>query len=280
MKLTSVEIHPANSFAYAVLSFRDPTRDNPYNVKEIVGLDADEIVPRYYGTSKTSTDKFYALSLQQRDIVLNIGLNPRYGQYETVADLRDALYKMIASSRTGKIQLQFKNELEIVAAVTGFVSKFESAHFEKTQEVKITIRCDEPMLKSPAPVEIRVAGLNPADTSITDTKSNAPHGFKFDMNVTANIASIIINDPNDLSWNFTVIPVGGFLTGDVLSFSSEYNNKTLYITRGANTIYLADVIQLDSLWPIMFPGDNNFVFTHPTNLTWKSISFYPTYWGV
>ncbi len=47
MRVTSVELHPANSSDICVLSFRDPTHANPYNVKEIIGLDADEIVPRF-----------------------------------------------------------------------------------------------------------------------------------------------------------------------------------------------------------------------------------------
>jgi hypothetical protein len=279
MKLTSVELHPAKSNEFALLSFRDPTRENPFNVKEIVGLDADEIIPRYYGTS--GANKFYSLSLLKRDIVLKINLSPRFGQSETYSDLRDYLYKMIASSRTGKIQLQFKNDTEIVAAINGFVSKFETAHFDQDQEVQLTVNCDEPMLKALTPTVMSLVGLNPAATTIQDTKSNAPHGFQFDIKITANMASIKITDPRDpTAWSFELRPVGGFLTNDVLHFSSEYNNKYLYYTRGATTVYLADVIQLGSIWPYLFPGNNTFAFTTPASLTWQKISYYPTYWGV
>lgn len=279
MKLTSVELHPAKSNEYVLLSFRDPNRYNPYNVKEIVGLAADEIIPRYYGMS--GTDKYYSLSLQKRDIVLKIDLSPRFDQSETVSDLRDYLYRMIASSRTGKIQIQFKNESEIVAAINGFVSKFETDHFDRNPEVQLTINCDEPMLRGLTPTDVSVTGLNPATTTIQDTKSTAPHGFTFDMKVTASITGIKITDPRyPTAWSFEVIPVGGFVNNDIVHFSSEYNNKQLYRTRAGGVLYLADVITIGSIWPFIFPGNNTFAFTNPTSLVWQKISYYPTYWGV
>lgn len=159
MKLTSVEIHPENSSNILVLSFRDPRRNNPYNVKTIIGLDADQIVPRFYGVSGNSTSKFYELSLENREIIVSVELNPNFTDSESYSDLRDELYKMISSSRTGKVQLQFKNGVEVLAAISGFVSKLESPHFERTQTVQITIKCDEPMLKAVTPVVVAVGSI-------------------------------------------------------------------------------------------------------------------------
>lgn len=278
MKITSLELHPEGSSDVAVLSFRDPQGLNQYNVKDIVGLEADSIVSRYYGASGNS--KFYNQSLEKRDVIIRIELNPNFTDLESYSDLRDALYKMIASSRTGKIQIQFKNGAVVTAAISGFVTKLEAPKFEKLQEIQITVNCDDPMLKALTPVAVVVAGLNPASTHILDNKSTAPHGFSFNLAITANIASLIINDPTNPIWSFGIVPVGGFLNGDVLHFSSEYTNKYLYLTRGVATIYLADVITPGSVWPILFPNDNVFSITHPINVVWNTISYYPTYWGV
>lgn len=279
MKLTSVELHPEGSSDVAVLSFRDPRGTNPYNVEAIIGLDVDEIVPKYYGASGSS--KFYNMSLLKRDMVVRVRLNPNFTADQSYSDLRDALYKMISSSRTGKLQLQFKNGSTVVAAISGFVSKFEAPNFVKTSEVQITVKCDEPMLKALTPINVSIGGLNPASTTITDDLSTAPHGFTFDMNNTIITPSIVITDPDHPSdWSFGVTPVGGFLVGDVLHFCSDYNAKDLYIQRGASKIYLANVITPGSVWPILFPGVNKFAFTNPTHLTWADISYYPTYWGV
>lgn len=280
MKLTSVEIHPANSSEVVVLSFRDPRRLNPYNVTGITGLDADEIVPRYYGNSGNSNDKFFNLVLTKRDIVVRVELNPVFVVDQTYSDLRDALYKVIASSRTGVVQLQFKNGAEVVAAISGFVSKFESPHFDKVPSVQLTINCQGSMLQALDPVNIPLPGLDPALTHIIDDKSTAPHGFKFQM-VAGSVPSMKITDPSNDAWSFEVIPAGGgFHSGDIVFFSSDFNDKYLYLVRSGAVIYLADVITPGSMWPILFPGDNQLAFTNPTSFVWNDISYYPTYWGV
>jgi hypothetical protein len=279
MKITSVELHPSGSANICILSFRDPSRQNPYNVKGITGLDVEEIVPRYYGGAVGAT-KFYNLAQSARQITARIGLNPNFGASQSYSVLRDDLYKLIASSRTGLVQVQFKNGTTIVAVISGFVTKFEAPHFEREPEVQITLRCDDPRLMAPTPVSISVAGLDPALTHILDEASTSPHGFQFDLTFTGATAGIEITDPTDATWSFEVIPAGGFLTGDILHLSSEYNDKQIYITRGVNTIHLADKITPGSVWPLLFPGDNQFSFTNPTTFGWTEISHYPTFWGV
>lgn len=278
MRITSIEFHPANSSDVAVLSFRDPGRQNPYNVKTIVGLDADEIVSRYYGISGGSNSSFYNLTLEQRNLVFRIELNARYGQDETPSDLRDRLYKMIASSRTGLIEIQFKNGTDVIAVISGFIQKLEAAHFTKTPEVQITIDCSDPLLKAPDPVNVDVVGLLPSLTVIEDTLSTAPHGFVFSMNFLDAMDSFTITDSSDQT--FEIEPVGGFLLDDVLYFSSEHNNKQVFLVRGVDTFYLADAIVPGSVWPIIFPGENEFVCATATDLSWDAISYYPTYWGI
>jgi hypothetical protein len=277
MKITSVEIHPTGSSDVCVLSFRDPRRLNPYNIKAIAGLDADEIVPKYYGGSGAS--KQYNLSIEKRDIVVRIELNPNFALNQSVSSLRDDLYRFIAASRSGTVQLRFKNGNNVVAGLSGFINKFEAAHFSKTPEVQLTIACEDPMLRGVDPISIDVGDLSPALTTIEDDLSTAQHGFTFEMEFDANLASFNIHDPDD-NWSFEITPVGGFLNNDVLHFSSEKNNKYLHVVRSGNTIHLADVITSGSIWPIIFPKTNEFVCENPGSLTWLSISHYPTYWGV
>lgn len=281
MKLTSVELHPKNSENVVVLSFKDPRRLERYNVRDISGLDADEIIARYYGTSSEDGKvKFYSFALEKREPIFRIELNPRFGQDESYSDLRDDFYKMIASSRTGLIEIQFKNGNVVVATISGFVSKFESPNFTKTPEILLTVKCKEPMLKAPEPVEMNVLNLDPAATMINDPQSTSPHGFKFELGFVNDLASLVLTDPFDASWRFEVMPAGGFLAGDVLHFSSELNDKHLYVVRGGVTIHLANVITPSSVWPILFPGENTFSFENDASVVWEAISYYPTYWGV
>lgn len=280
MKLTSVELHPVNSSDVAVLSFRDPGRQNPYMVKSIDGLDADAIIARYYGSSGDSTVKFYQLAQQKRSLVIRIGLNPNADLTESFSSLRDKIYKLIASSRTGTIKVQLKRETLIVAEISGFVEKVEAGLFNKEQEVQITVKCSEPTLKAPSRTSIPVAGLDPAATTIVDSVSQAPHGLIFTLKIMLSTPSITITDPDDDSWSYVITPPGGFLPLDVIHFSSELNNKELYLIRSGVVIYLADVITPGSIWPIIFPGENKLSVSPATSVQWLTILHYPTYWGV
>ena len=280
MKITSVEIHPQGSSDFCVLSFRDPTRKNPFNIKAVVGLDADEISPRYYGVSGNNSLKYYNLMLQRRTIVLRIELSPSFAENQTYSDLRDRMYKMIASSRTGNVDLQFKNENVVQATTLGFVSKFEAPHSTETPEIQITIECEDPMLKGPTGIVVDVEGFDPGITTITDNVSTAPHGFQFEMEFSGSPGSFVIQDPRDYGWKFEITPSGGFESGDVMYFSSEAKNKYLYIIRDSVKIQLADGLSYTSVWPILFPGDNLFEVESSAELTWRSITYYPTYWGV
>jgi len=276
MKITSVELHPDNSTDVAVFSFRDPQRLNPYNVKGIDGLDADAIIPRYYRGSGGSS--LYNFTLEKRQVVIQVQLNPNFANNQSYSDLRDALYKKIASSRTGSVQLQFKNGANVVAVLPGFIAKFESSHFDKTPTVQITINCDEPMLKSPTRVSPTFGPLS--DWTIRDDLSTAPHGFIFDLILNYADSLIEITDPGDASWHFEINPNGGFLVNDHLYFSSETNNKYLYIVRAGNTINLIDAIFPGSVWPVMFPGATRLGFSGYSHLTLQTFAWYTTYWGL
>ncbi len=277
MKLTSVEIHPSNSSDVAVLSFRDPTANNPYNIKSIVGLDAEAITPKHY---KGSGISFYNMSLEDRDVVFKIGLNPRFGEYQSYSDLRDNLYKMISSSRTGKVQIQFKNGAEVVAEIFGFVSRLESPLFEKTQEIQITFNCDQPVLRSPTASVVRedLVGAESDILTINDTVSTAPHGFYFDVKFLAHQGLFRIGDEEG-TWFFEVDPSGGFEIDDVFIFSSEQNNKSVYLKRGFIYTPIADKIYPGSVWPILFPGLNRFQINTDL-IQWNQVWHYPAYWGV
>jgi hypothetical protein len=276
MKITSVEMHPENSLDFAVFSLQDPTRSNPYNVKNIDGLDADAIMASFY--QSFGNTKMYTLSMIDRQIVIQLRLNPDFSNNQSYSDLRDDLYKKIFASRTGGVQLKFKTDAVVMRTISGFISKFESANFDKTPEVKITILCDDPMFEAPNPTFPSLG--NPSDWTITDSKSTAPHGFLFEIDITANVASLRLQNPIDATWSFEVTPSGGFLVGDKYVFDSRPNSRLVYIVRNNSTIYLADKLTPGSLWPIIFPGDNRFSVDHPGSVNLYTLIYYETYWGL
>lgn len=277
MKVTSIGLYSSNDVEIATLSFRDPGSVNPYIAKSITGLDADEIVPRFYGLSKVSKEKYYNLSLPPRDVILTIILNPFKTAGKTYSDLRDAIYKALAASRTALMGLRFYNGATEVARVSGFVTKMESPQFEEQPTIQLTLNCDDPMLKAPSRVSVIESGAE-LRTVTVDT-STAPHGFIFQLTFTAAIASFYMQDKaTNPEWSFVVTPTTSFAIGDKLYFSSENDNKYLYMVRGSTTTHLVDKIAPGGIWPILFPGDNEMV--HSPEITWNMIQYYPTFWGV
>jgi hypothetical protein len=280
MKVTSVSI-VASGGNTCDLSLMDPRSQNPFQVKGIDGLDAEEILRRYSGETGGSGSRYYDLTLRQREIVFLAGLNPRWADNESYSDLRDRLYKLIASSRTGEVTIVFSNGATQVAYLKGSIAKIEAPKFSPVQEAKITVDCIYPMLQAMTRTNVDLSPegvpLDPEDTLIVDDQSNAPHGLKFTMRFTAGASLITIKDETN-DWFYTVTPHLGFKTGDILHYSSEYGGKEIYIVRGDDTIYLADVVKRGSSWPRMYPGDNYLKTTAP--VVWTSISYVPTYWGV
>jgi len=273
MQLTSVEIHSPTGLV-TILSYRDPKALNPFMIKSISGLDS-EMTPNFFGANSIS--KFYNLLSKKRTVVIQTGLNPDFSTDESYSDLRDSLYRFIAASRQPKVELQFKNEEVVVASVSGFITKLETDQFERDQQAKVTIECDEPFLKSPDVVAMTATSLAPSNTVLQDDISTAPHGFRFVLEFTGTVAELTIQNP-DLGYSFVIRPHESFIAGDELHFCSEFDNRYLFRHR-VGDLHLADCIDLRSIWPVIFPGTNTFQLDN-NHCVWQSIQHYETYWGV
>ncbi len=296
MKVTSIKLTPNNStMSPIILSFKSPIGTNPYLCKAIDGLATDEIVPDYYGYSTSGTDLFYNLINAKRDIVVLMGLNPSFASHETYSALRDTLYSMIVSSRTGLITIEFVHGDTTIAVLSGRIGKYETNLFEPKQEVLLTINCIKPNLRGIPTVELTDQPDSTGLLVVEDDISTAPHPFIMELAFTDSIDSLQIKQINpmfpadDQQWNtLDILPHGGFSPGDILSYSNEdydipnfYDgDKYLYYRRDGGATHLLDVVRPHSKWPIIFPGVNNYVFSHHDAFTLNYLRYWPSYWGV
>lgn len=286
MKITSIDLY-SNKLKAASFSFRDPGATRPYIVEAMTGLDADEIVPKFYGLA---FNRHHNLTQLKRTVVLKITLNPNFSIGKTPSELRDDLYRTISSSRTGKVELRFNNGFTPVAGFSGFISKFESPMFNKTSQVQITIDSDEGMLYGLSEIVVNPLKLGAPEEGFTivDDISTAPHGFRFQTVFTSSALSFLMSEITEDSLNtFTVTPglVGGltgFQAGDQLFFSSYEGYKEFFILRGMGYIYsLIDKIDtVSNTWPMMFPGPNTYSIAGPGTFTWTEFSYTPVFWGI
>jgi hypothetical protein len=281
MRLTGVDLYSSNFSEAITFSLREVGSSDTYQVRTILGLDADEIVPKFYGFGLQSKSRFYDYGLKAREIVIRAVLNPNFRVDESYSDIRDKLYRAISPTRTGLVMLHFRSGGTIVAGISGSIIKFEVPYFVKLPEVQITIKCDDPMFRAINPVNSTALFGALSDVYIPDSLSTAPHGFSFKVTCTAAVPGFTIQDVTTTpDWQFNVAPVGGFLTGDQLYFSSDYSNKYLYMIRSGVTTHLFDRVNPTSIWPTMFPGLNHFYIYDVPKFTWNLFEYYAAYWGV
>jgi len=287
MRVTNISLYSNDvEFINFSLLKADPAAE--YAVRNITGLDAEDIIHKFYGFGAKTASKFYDFKLSPRDIVMKVALNPHFRLNQSYSDVRDKLYKAISSSRTGLVTMYFNSIGIAVAQITGFITKFEVTHFEAVPEVQITLHCDDPMFRAINPVvyndediSVMTRSITPSTVVIADSDSTAPHGFALIVTFTAPTPQFTIQDAvSNPEWAFQVIPSGGFLVDDVLWFSSEFSNKYLHIVRGGTTIHLMDRIHPGSIWPVIFPGANEFYFPEIFNFTWTQLNYHYAYWGV
>lgn len=281
MRITDIELYSSTNVDAINFSLRHTKPTDRYHVKNITGLDAEDIIPKFYGAGLVTKPRYYEFGMKPRIIVMRLILNPSFKLDETVSDVRDALYRVISASRTGKVSLNMNAAGTTVARTAGFITKFEVPHFTDRPEIQLTIQCDDPKFRGINSVvyDDELVQANPF--VIVDGLSTAPHGFTMLATFKAASSTFTIQDaPSNPEWKFQVTPASAFANGDKLYLSSEGANKYLYMVRGAATTYLMDKILPTSIWPIIFPGSNSFYIPELATLTLNNVTFYPAYWGV
>jgi hypothetical protein len=281
MKVSDISIY-SNDIETVSFSLSQSDPKSQFMVRDMAGLDSEELIPRFYGFGAQTKTKFYDFVMKPRNIVIRFVLNPRFNLDESYSDIRDSLYRSISSVRSGLVYLHFNSGGSTVARISGFITKFEVPYFTPLPEVQISVRCDDPVFRGINPVSYLAPSLKTINPIIVpDSISTAPHGFSFQLTFKAATPQLTIQDKEtNPDWLFKVIPSGGFLVGDILNFSSDYVNKQLYLTRGGVITYLVDKITPDSIWPTIFPGVTTLYFLEIANFNWNKLEYYPTFWGV
>lgn len=284
MKITSIGLY-SNENEIANFDLDDPNSDSPYLARSILGLDADEIIPKFYGFSTINRNRLYDFAVKPREIVIRIALRPHRAISETYSLLRDNLYKAISAIRNGIIDVRFNTGIPWFAYIKGFITKFEAPHFSNSPEVTLTIYCEDGMIKGFNTLhfesDVSPTGLDPF--TFVDNISTAPHGCQLELVASTTMPEIMIVDklaidPHDPDWGFRL--VYPFLSGDKLYVNSQSGERTVTVTRGTTVIPIADKIAPESVWPVVFPGTNEFSFSSPGSLNMNYLEFTPEFWGV
>lgn len=289
MNIDNIDIVTANGVALT-LSFNDPTAQNPYQMKNLYGLDAEEIVAEFAGFAPDSTTN-HNLSLKQREIVMRIQLNPNFA-FQSYSELRDDLYRVVASGRSGLLTLNFKQLTTTLAHIQGFVTKVETPISTEVPEMQITIACPDPRLVAPSATVLDPSGFGDS-FSVSDTVSTAPHGLSMGFTWTAPSGtnpSLKIGNSASFDWEFSIhlsdfldSGVYDFAIGDILEISSVYGERGVWVTRAGTRYPIADRVVRNSAWPTIYPGDNDFYVEAKSSgirWSWDYFQYHNTFWGI
>ena len=286
MRVTNIEIH-SGDVKLMDLNLRAPSANDRYLVKAIYGLDADEVVPRFYATSAADSTPFLRMGLKDREIVIRLSLSPSWGIGETYSELRDSLYRGISGSRSGLLRMLFKAAGASVAYADVTITKFEVPYSTEQSEVQITFACNDPLFRSDSETSYVSADFGSTGfVTVMDSTSTAPHGLLFDITFTGAPTSLIIQDNDiDPTWSFTVTPASAFANTDKLFINTEYGNRTVEHWPLGNenlAVSLLDRIAPGSVWPTIFPGENQFYFPGIplTHLSAPNVTYTAAFWGV
>lgn len=284
MRLTTVAISTArsNEEVEFALGTRDPRQR--YVVRSIVGLDADELVPKFYGFGLVSGRKHYEYTMPKREIVIRVYLNPIFSINEGVDEIRKRIWRLISSSRDANLMLEFRSGSSTLAAINGKITKMEVAYFAQTPELQVTVECPDPMFRSINPVDFPIEELPTATNPVrfSDGASTANHGLSFKVKFTAITATFVVQDhATTPEWKFQVTPSSSFQVNDELWVSSEYGQKQVFWNKASETdIDIVDKVTNDSVWPQVFPGLNELYFPQLASFDWLEFKFYSAFWGL
>lgn len=290
MNVTSIHLYSnldytAPSVKHAEFNLVNVNKSDSYIIKGMTGLDVEEVIHRYYANNVDNNLNYYNAVMNPRTVVMAVRLNPQYQYGETPELLRRNLQKMISYTRNSLIELRFMNGTTHISSLYGLITKFESALFSADPEIQITFRCDQPLFLAPTETSVSVSGVRTDTKSWTDNLSTAPHGFKMQISLPSKNTNYIkiqgISGQTVSPFNFVIdLP---FVNSE-LYFSSEINNRYLYVISGGNTYNLANEIDSFSIWPMMYPGETSIeIDTDPlttNDFVFQSITYRPAYWGL
>lgn len=262
------------------LAFRDTRMQVPYVVKSIAGLDALDISSNFSGFGENSL-AFFDRGLPKRTIIIRLGLNPTFRNARSHSDLRDELYRLISSDRTGRVQVNFCLDNYKIANVEGTIDKVETNHFERSPEAQLTIVCDDGLLRSTTTNVIDVSTFGKT-FFVTDCISTAPHGFYMELNMTAINPDFVFKSAYS---TFSINAQGGMLEqwyqpNDRLKITTESGKVDARLLRGGLEVSMMEYVQgyKGSQWPVLYPGRNRFeIVSHAEVVRFE---YKEAFWGV
>lgn len=287
MKYTKIILSSATDVTLPIAGY---TGSEPFILKNVDGLGPPEIDVFLINSNADNPAFYQGRRPQNRQLVIQVGLNPDFSTGQNGSDLRAILYGLLLNNQTFSNPLTGSNNAVLKVKIAdasgtlmstdGYISKIEVVPFSKDPEVQITIDCTSPYLEGP---DVNCIADWPNITNI----GNAPSGFRVQFSAPdqghfnmQQVTAIGI----DLSW------VMGPTYDFVVDTRPGKREITLLNTFGGPNVnllgYVTDLVPFG--WIMLFQGLNEIhvaVATTeydgiPKYFIPVSCIYTPRYWGI
>lgn len=231
---------------------------------------------------------------QNKEIVIQMGLNPDYSSGQTPSDLRSYVYGMLTGGYTGasiSFILMTADDDE-VARTTGWVKKCETVVFQKEQVVQVTLATVSPYLNYLFRHVVDVDDFDgdgfadpmPTDNPNFTNVGDAPTGVHMKLIMTSSYDYWELKSAsNERLVKFDLMGVHGIpvTAGDIIEFNTEPGSRfaRLTIDGTGEVINLLAAMTKDSVWFQLYSGLNQFSCDQE-NYNWLEIDYEVHYWGI
>lgn len=252
--------------------------NDKYYVKSISGLEPPGRTVAIAHTA--SGGNFQGVTIEDRELVVLIGLNPDWDKGETPKMLRDNLYTMLYTGYDPKVDIQLIAGIFPIAHEVGYITKFEATLFDANPAVQLTFTMLNPTFSEFGPSSYSPGDLSEKSPNIYNY-GTAETGFKFAVKFTGTKNGWYIKQAANQRFGMTFDMT--FHSGDVLAVSTIKGQRYVHWSKHRGKVKnKLDILSGDSEWIQLHPGNNHFLVPKKTSdWDWKGrLSYTVQYAGV
>ena len=242
--------------SYLPLPLGDPS--SGITVESIQGLEPVKATLSSSNYALRDGEYFHASRRGSRNILLGLGLDPRYGG-GSVSALRRKLYSTLSPEM--KVDMTFSMAGEPPVVISGVVESLDTPIFTKTPMAMASIVCYEPDFVDPVEVMRTGEGYPSAvDWRTVEYDGSVPTGFRLELHLNASGTGegfvVYVRHPNGdvRSLEFRA-PLQG---SDDIHISTVPGDKYATLIRNGSESSILYGVSPQAQWGYFMPGSNEF----------------------
>lgn len=246
-------------------------------LRSITGLNPPDI-DLFIGDYSRDGGIYQGRSVQKRNPVMLIDLNPNPALGETVDGLRDILYKTFIDPLVDAdyIQLIFHDDVKEDRYLVGYTEKLETDIFSAETLVQVSMVCPDPFIRR---LTETVLTHDDGWTTVPfEYRGTAETGFRVQINVVSDTPVVTLKNNAK-----TMVITHDFLADDIVYINTNRGSRDITYTRAGVTYPLIAKLSPLSRW-LEIHSQNNSMKTYgtlPTDLVTviKSLTYTEAFWG-